>query len=297
MDIRKLEAFCHVYETQSFSRAGEVMFLSQPTISSHVANLEAELGVRLFDRLGRRVLPTQAGDILYRSARAIFSQVAQARSSIETLRDQVVGELVIGCSTIPAHHILPGFLAGFGQRYPLVSFRVQTGDSSEVATRVVDGQWPLGLMGHRPENDELAVHPLFEDETVVVASSAAPWLPTVSGPLSVRDLTGLPWVMRERGSATRRALEDTLAGLGLSLQDINVRCWVDGTCEAVAHVLSGVGLSVTSHLATRQMVESGALVRLDVPELMGRRRFYLVFHRDRQMFPAYKAFVDHCLGL
>jgi len=296
MDIRKLEAFCHVYETQSFSRAGEVMFLSQPTISSHVANLEAELKVRLFDRLGRRVLPTQAGDILYRGAQAIFSHVRQARDSIEILRDQVVGELVIGCSTIPAHHILPGFLAGFSRRHPLVSFRVLTGDSSEVAARVADGQWILGMMGHRPESDELTAHSLLEDETSVVASSSAPWLPQGEGPVSVRDLVGLPWVMRERGSATRRVLEDTLAGLDLSLQDINVRCWVDGTCEALAHVLSGVGLSVTSGLATRQMVASKALVRLDVPELVGRRRFYLVHHRERQMFPAYKAFVDHCLG-
>ncbi|MUM76158.1 LysR family transcriptional regulator [Pseudodesulfovibrio sp. F-1] len=296
MDIRKLEAFCHVYETQSFSKAGEAMFLSQPTISSHVANLEAELGVRLFDRLGRRVLATQAGDILYRSAQAIFSHVRQARDSIEILRDQVVGELVIGCSTIPAHHILPGFLAGFSSRYPLVSFRVQTGDSSEVAARVADGQWVLGMMGHRPESDELTAHPLLEDETVVVASSSAPWLPGGAGPVSVRELAGLPWVMREHGSATRRVLEDALAGLGLCLQDINVRCWVDGTCEAVAHVLSGAGLSVTSRLATRQMVESGALVRLDVPELVGRRRFFLVHHRERQMFPAYNAFVDHCLG-
>jgi DNA-binding transcriptional LysR family regulator len=294
MDIRKLEAFCHVYELQSFSKAGEVMYLSQPTISSHVSNLEAELGVRLFDRLGRRVLPTQAGDILYRSARTIFDQVAKARSSIEVLRDKVVGELVIGCSTIPAHHILPGLLAGFGIRYPQVSFNIHTSDSAEVAARVADGQWPLGIVGQRPDTDDLAVHTLLEDETVVVASATAPWLPRESGPIDARTLAALPWVMRERGSATRRVLEDMLARSGMSLQDINVRCWVDGTCEAVAHVLSGVGLSVTSDLATRQLVDCGALVRLDVPELMARRRFHLVYHKDRQMFPAHKAFVDYC---
>lgn len=297
MDIRKLEAFCKVYELQNFSKAGDAMYLSQPTISSHVANLEAELGVKLFDRLGRKVIPTQAGEILYRSAVAIFENVKQARTSIEVLRDKVTGDLVIGCSTIPAHHLLPGYLAAFGAKFPLVSFSVHTGDSAEVIARVAEGQWPVGIVGHKPENEDLAVHTLLEDETVVVASSSASWLPRASGPVPVSELVSLPWVMRERGSATRRSLEDTLGRIGLSLQNINVRCWVDGTCEAVAHVLSGVGLSVTSELATRQLVETGALVRLDVPELMGRRRFHLIYHRGRQMFPAHKAFVDYCLSL
>lgn len=296
MDIRKLEAFCNVYELQNFSKAGDAMYLSQPTISSHVANLEAELGVKLFDRLGRRVIPTQAGEILYRSAVAIFESVKQARTSIEVLRDKVAGELVIGCSTIPAHHLLPGYLAGFGAKYPLVSFMAHTSDSGEVIAKVAEGLWPVGIVGHKPESGDLAAHTLLEDETVVVASSGAPWLPRACGPISASALASLPWVMRERGSATRRALEDTLGRIGLSLQDVNVRCWVDGTCEAVAHVLSGVGLSVTSELATRKLVESGALVRLDVPELMGRRRFHLIYHKDRQMFPAHKAFVDYCLS-
>lgn len=296
MDIRKLEAFYNVYELQNFSKAGEVMYLSQPTISSHVANLEAELGVKLFDRLGRRVIPTQAGEILYRSAVAIFENVKQARTSIEVLRDTVAGELVIGCSTIPAHHMLPEYLAVFGAQYSQVSFTVHTSDSGDVIAKVTEGQWPVGIVGHKPEGEDLAAHALLEDETVVVASRGASWLPRSSGPVPVSQLALLPWVMRERGSATRQALEDTLGRIGLSLQDINVRCWVDGTCEAVAHVLSGVGLSVTSELATRQLVESGALVRLDVPELMGRRRFHLIYHKGRQMFPAYKAFVDFCLS-
>ncbi len=294
MDIRKLEAFCNVYELQSFSKAGEVMLLSQPTISSHVANLEAELGVKLLDRMGRKVVPTQAGDILYRSAIVVFDKLKQAKSSIEVLRDKVVGELNIGCSTIPAHHIMPQYLSRFAAKYPLVTFSVSTGDSGEVIQRVCDGHWSIGIVGQLPAEDELAAEELLEDETVVVAAASAPWLPRAGANLSMHELAVLPWVMREQGSATRRVLVKALDQVGLTLRSLNVRCWVDGTSEAVAHVLGGVGLSVTSYLASRHYLESGALVRLNVPELEGRRHFYLIYHKDRQLFPAHKAFIEFC---
>ncbi len=292
MDIRKLEAFCKVYELQSFSKAGEAMFLSQPTISSHVANLEDELGVKLFDRLGRKVLPTQAGDVLYQSAVNVFNDLNQAKASIEMLRDKVVGELVIGCSTIPAHNIIPELLSRFSDKFPEVTFVLHTSDSSEVIRRVSAGDWPVGIVGHKPDDEGLVVRLLIEDEIAVVAARNASWLPRENGVVSMEELAVLPWIMREKGSGTRRVLEDALVGMGLSLHDLNVRCRVDGTCETIAHTLHGVGVSVTSSLASDRHVESGDLVRLKVPQLEGCRRFYLIYNSARHMFPALKAFVN-----
>jgi len=292
MDVRKLEAFCKVYELQNFSKAGEVMYLSQPTISSHVANLEEELGVRLFDRMGRKVMATQAGHVLYRSAVSVFKNLEQAKASIEMLRDKVVGELVVGCSTIPSHNIMPSLLAEFTNSYPDVSFIINTSDSSEVIKRVAAGDWPVGIVGQRPDVDGLESEVLMEDETVVVAAKDAPWLPETDAPLSTEDLIKLPWVMREKGSGTRHVLEKALEKIGQSLNSLNVRCWVDGTCETIAHTLGGVGVSVTSKLASEGFVRNGSMVRLNVPLLEGRRKFYLIYHRDRHMFPALQTFVQ-----
>jgi len=292
MDVRKLEAFCKVYELQNFSKAGEMMFLSQPTISSHVANLEVELGVRLFDRLGRKVMPTQAGDVLYRSAVSIFENLKQAKASIEMLRDKVVGELQVGCSTIPSHNIMPTLLADFSKRYPQVTFTVHTSDSAEVIKKVAAGDWPVGIVGQKPDVDGLTAEVLLEDETVVVAASDAPWLPKTDGPLTMDQLIKLPWIMREKGSGTRSVLESALVKAGHSLQNLNIRCRVDGTCETLAHALGGVGVSVTSRLASQGFIQSGAMTQLNVPELEGRRHFYLIYHSGRHMFPALKAFVD-----
>jgi len=291
MDVRKLEAFCKVYELQNFSKAGEVMYLSQPTISSHVANLEAELGVKLFDRMGRKVLATQAGHVLYRSAIIVFENLSQAKASIEMLRDKVVGDLTVGCSTIPSHNIMPGLLADFCKQYPDVSFHIQTSDSSEVIKRVASGDWPVGIVGHKPDVDGLNSEVLLEDETVVVAAKGVSWLPEGDGPLSMEQLVKLPWIMREKGSGTRLVLEEALAEVGQTLQNLNVRCWVDGTCETIAHTLGGVGISVTSHLASDGFVQNGVLQRLNVPQLAGARKFYLIYHNDRHMFPALKTFV------
>ena len=292
MDVRKLEAFCRVYECQSFSKAGEAMFLSQPTISSHVANLEAELGVKLFDRLGRKVMPTQAGDVLYGSAVAVFENLDRAKASIEMLRDKVVGDLTVGCSTIPAHNIFPQLLARFSAKYPKVTFTARTSDSAEVVKRVASGEWPVGLVGSAPNEDGVEAVPLLEDETVVVAARHAEWLPKTDAPLDMRQLAALPWIMRERGSGTRSVLESALSAMDLSLQDLNIRCRVDGTCEAIAHTLAGVGVSVTSHMASEGFVRSGQLQRLNVPELAGSRNFSLIYHGGRHMFPAMRAFVD-----
>ena len=292
MDIRKLEAFCKVFELQSFSKAGEAMFLSQPTISSHVANLEEELEVRLFDRLGRKVMPTQAGEVLYRSMVSVFRSLDQAKASIEVLRDRVVGELQIGCSTIPSHAIIPGLLSAFSAVYPEVSFTVHTADSSEVIKRVVAGDWPVGIVGKKPMEDELVAKLLAEDETIVAASPKAPWLPETDGPISMDQLVGMPWIIRVKGSATRLVLERELALSGRSLNDLNVRVQVEGTCESLVHAASGVGICFTSQLAAKPLLESGELVRLNVPSLEGKRQFYLIHHSGRYMFPALKAFVD-----
>ncbi|MCJ2163082.1 MULTISPECIES: selenium metabolism-associated LysR family transcriptional regulator [unclassified Pseudodesulfovibrio] len=291
MDIRKLEAFCKVFELQSFSKAGEAMFLSQPTISSHVANLEDELGVRLFDRLGRKVLPTQAGEVLYKSMVTIFRNLEQAKASIEMLRDRVVGELQIGCSTIPSHSILPALLADFSTRYPDVSFTVHTADSAEVIKRVACGDWPVGIVGKKPEEDELVSKLLVKDKTIVVAAPDASWLPVGDDPIELDKLIQLPWVMRIKGSATRLVLERELALAGHSLQSLNIRCRVEGTCESLAHAANKVGVCFTSRLAAQPLLSSGEVKQLNVPALEGDRQFYLIHHGGRYMFPALKAFI------
>jgi DNA-binding transcriptional LysR family regulator len=221
----------------------------------------------------------------------IFRNLDRAKAAIEVLRDRVVGELQVGCSTIPSHSILPELLKSFSAKYPEVSFIVHTGDSSEVIRRVAAGDWPVGIVGKKPEEEELNSKLLARDETILVASPDAPWLPA-EDELSVERLVELPWIMRVKGSATRMVLENALSKAGHSLQSLNIRCKVEGTCESLAHAIHGVGVCFTSRLAVQSLLESGEVVRLKAPALEGRREFYLIHHGGRYMFPALKAFVE-----
>lgn len=294
MDIRKLEAFCKVYELRSFSKAGKELFLSQPTISSHISLLEDELDVLLFDRLGRRTVPTQAAEILYESARKVFENLERVQTEILLLRDRVTGELHVGGSTIPANHMLPRLMAAFTAKHPDVSFTLSVGDSSHILNRVYSGELILGLVGRKPDQPGLASSLLFEDDMVVVAPVAFSRSEDDTKDFwKISELRELPWIMREKGSGTRKALEEAIQG-HLSMQDFNVRARVDSTSAVLECVLAGVGVSTTSRFVAQPYIDSGKLAVLDVPNLNWKRQFYLTYHAERDLFPAVRAFLSFC---
>jgi DNA-binding transcriptional LysR family regulator len=291
MDFRKLEAFCKVYELKSFSKAGLELQLSQPTISAHVANLEEELGVPLFDRLGRTVLPTQAGEVLYRGAKQVFQQVGRINSEIGLLRDMVVGDLLIGGSTIPANYILPTLLKSFLILYPSLRVHMTIGDTDSIIRQVGQGRLELGIVGSQPEQQGIAAYPLHRDELVLVTA------PCVRqgrpDPKNLRDLRAWPWILRERGSGTRRSLEAVLKAAGIAIGELKVSLWVESTEAALQCARAGLGVSVVSRLAAQPHIDRGELTCLDVLPHSMERSFYLIQRQGRELLPAASLFIEH----
>lgn len=289
MDFRRLEAFCKVYELRSFSRAAAELYLSQPTISSHVSTLERELKVRLFDRLGREVHPTPAGDILYRHGKEAFSSLNHAAAEIQLLQDRVAGDLFVGGSTIPANYFLPAMLAKFKEIYPDVNLSLALGDSLEIVKRVASGDLQLGVVGAEEDIPDLAFIELLQDELVIIAA------PQVAGDMrscKYEELRQFPWVMREPGSGTRKAFEKNLQQIGGDVADFNMVMTVEGTQAILSCVKSGVGLSIVSRLAADSLLQSGEVVRIECPDLAEiRRHFYCVYHERRHYFPAVRYFM------
>lgn len=289
MDIRRLEAFAKVYEHKSFSKAAAELFLSQPTISTHVAGLESDLGVVLFDRMGRQVLPTQAADVLYVYAGKIFENLEGARAEVAALQDRIAGVLVLGGSTIPAHYLLPGLLAGFRQNHPDVTIELRVGDTREIVEMVAAGDLICGMVGAEMERPDLEFVPLFEDSLVVIA---APGFVDCDAEISAGELGAHPWVMREPGSGTRRALEAALTAAGLDIRELKTAAGVESTQAVIQFVRAGLGISAVSRLAASEHVESGRLVEIPVKGLAMERWFYLVYHRRRHFFPAVRSFME-----
>ena len=198
MDIRRLEAFKKVYELRSFSRAAQELFLSQPTISAHVSSLEEELGTRLFDRIGKTILPTKTGELLHGYAEQVFALLRQARAEVDLLQHKVSGRLRIGGSTIPADHILPGLLADFTARHPEVTIDLKVGDSALILESLMSGALDFGVVGARDKRPELHFMPILQDELILIAPAS--FKPSKLEGLTPSQLRDMPWVFRETAS-------------------------------------------------------------------------------------------------
>jgi len=293
MDVRRLHAFAKVYELRSFSRAGEELMLSQPTISAHISALEDELDTQLFDRLGRTVLPTQAGDVLYRYCTTIFTQLDHAKADILALSKRVAGELVIGGSTIPAQYIIPRLVARYAAAYPEVRIDLTGGDSSEISQKVAEGTVHVGIVGAPAPFPELVSIPYLDDALVLVA-------PVNHGKTRLDSagwqdrLAGLPWIMREQGSGTRQTLDAAMAKAGIDFRSIAPVLVVHSSLAVLECVEAGLGVAAVSTLAARAYLERGSVAALDVPGLDMRRSFYVVHHGKRYLFPALRSFLKIC---
>ncbi len=291
MDVRKIEAFAKVFEHKSFSKAGKSLYLSQPTISAHVAALEQELVVILFDRIGRTVVPTCAGEILYVHAQRIFDASELALSEIRKLQERITGKLDIGGSTIPANYILPEYLADFWRLYPEVVMDLRVGDSEEIITAVRDNSLMLGVVGTKCDIADLVFEPIVQDCLALVM---APRVYERHAHLATDAfLRSVPWVLREEGSGTRDAMERSLARFQIPMQALTPSITVRNAGATVRCVRAGMGAAITSAITVTDSLQDGSLVSIDLPGLRMERSFYVVHNRRRSLFPAALKLIDY----
>ena len=291
MDIRKIEAFSKVYENRSFSRAGKELYLSQPTISAHVAALEQELEVQLFDRIGRTVVPTKAGDVLYQHAKRIFEASELAISEIRKLQDRITGKLDLGGSTIPANYILPPLLARFWQTYPEVIMDLHIADTEDIVSRVRDNALMLGVGGGHFEAPDLHFEPIATDSLMLVMTPA---LKERYAHLGAEELLrSLPWVMPEEGSGTRMAMAASLAGFSIDVNSLRTVMMVRNAGAMARCLSAGMGAAITSAITVAPELRSGQLVSVDLPGLQMKRSFYVVFNTRRSLFPAALKLIEY----
>jgi DNA-binding transcriptional LysR family regulator len=279
-DLRQLEVFSKVVELGSFSKAAEAVFLAQASVSERVATLEGMVGTRLLDRLGRRIVPTRAGEMLYRHARKLLEMKAAARMELQDFLGLKRGEIRMGGSTIPGEYILPRVIGRFLRTYPLINIVVDIADSEEIETRLLKGHIELAVIGRKGSNRNLESRRLWGDELVVVVPAGHPW--ARSKEVTFGELSGAPFLSRGPGSATLRSLEDRLKAAGVrGVESFNVVASM-GTSTAVKEgIKAGIGVSVLSSRAVETEVKTGILKTLRLKGVAMVRRFYLI--RDRRM--------------
>ncbi|MBI1850956.1 MAG: LysR family transcriptional regulator [Planctomycetes bacterium] len=291
LDLQQLEILTKIIETGSFSKAAAAVYLTQPTVSTHVATLEKTFGLRLLDRMGRRTKPTAAGQVVYSYAKKMLALRAQAVEEVDLLLGLVRGDLTIAGSTIPGTYVLPAAIGKFVEKHADVRITLQLADSDAVIDLVASGEAELGVTGSKPRHPEIAAEPFGEDEIVLVA-------PPGHALAGERRITGkrlrdVSLIAREPGSGTQRTAEDALRRVGVSVESLKIICRL-GSSEAVREgVCAGIGVAFLSRRAVADDLESGRLREIEVDGIRLRRPFHLVRPRRRALSPLGRAFHEH----
>jgi DNA-binding transcriptional LysR family regulator len=287
MDLVRLRTFQVLSETLHFGRTAERLGVTQSAVSQQIAALERDLGAALLERIGRRVYLTPAGETLARDATRVLSAAARAREAVAEVSRGDAGRLRVGASTTPGIYLLPEVLGTFRRRFPHVALEFRIANSTSIEALAVANAFDLGVCGFRPRHVELFEIALGEDRIVPVA---APALVGRTRALAPAALARWPCVARERGSATRAAVEAALAAAGVAPP---APAFELPSPEAVLRAVeAGLGYGFVPERALTPALRRGTLVRLRVRGLDARRELWAVHHRDKRVTAAMRALVE-----
>jgi DNA-binding transcriptional LysR family regulator len=276
MELKYIEIFCAVVEMKSFSRAAKALGLTQPTISVHIKALEEEFSTRLLDRLGRTVIPTQEGEILYRYAKEIVNLKEHARLAMENVGSLVRGRLIVGASTIPGEYILPRFLAEFVQAYADVFPTLIIGDSNAIYESVLRSEVDVGIIGSAVKDRNIISKKFLDDELILVAPSDYK-----ASLINKDELMKAPLLMRETGSGSRVSVEEHLKKNSLEIEKLNVIAELGSSQALIRAVRSGMGLGFLSRLSVENEIKQKNLKAVKLKGISITRRFHIITHRLR----------------
>lgn len=279
MSDRRLQVFHTVAGVLSFTRAAEILHMTQPAVTHQIRQLEEELNTRLFDRSNNRISLTAAGEQVLDYSNRILSLYGDMQESVKALTGDRTGLVTIGASTTIAEYMLPGLLGDFGRHFPKVQIRLRVANTEAVVAMVADNAIDLGVVEGKVENQILRVERCQEDELQVIVPPAHPL--SDSDRISPMTLAEYPFIHREDGSGTRSVIEHYLAENGVDESALN-RPFELGSTEAIkGAVQAGVGITIVSRATLSKELALGQLVALPLdPPLM--RPFYFV--RQRQKF-------------
>ncbi len=284
LNLHRLRVFHAVARRESYSRAAEDLHISQPAVSKHVLDLEEELGAKLFHRLGRRIVLTEAGRLMADYAQRIFVLADEARRALEELEGLERGRLKLGASSTPGCYLLPRTLAAFQARYPRLEVSLDILASHDVVDRILRQELDLGFVG-ATFDAELHVQPYVEDQVVLVLRPGHPLASVRTIPRGALEQETV--ILRDVASGTRTVAEAELRARGITIRRLLELRSVEAVKQAVAE---GLGISFISRYAVALEVRHRVLVVAADPRLRFRRPLVMISRKDARLSPAALAF-------
>lgn len=292
MDIKELEAFVYVVENCSFSRAAELLHLTQPTISSHVSALERKLNIKLIVRTTKETYPSDAGKLLYRYAKEILQVRENAAIALRNFSQEMKGTVSIAASTVPSQYYLPQLLQRFRAKYPDITFSIQMEDSPRVVEMVAARSVEIGFCGTMVASHKCVYQDFASDPMVLITPNTEDYR-ALGGSFPLERLRTETFISREKGSGTYQAGRELLAQLGLDIASLRTAVEIRSTESVKQMVSQGLGVGLIASSAAQDYVQFGKLLSFPFPDTDFRRRLYIVKHKNSILSPIAQVFYDY----
>lgn len=295
MTIRHLRIFLTVCQNDNnVTKAGAVLYMSQPSVSAAIRELETHYNTRLFDRIGKRLYRTAAGDALLRHAEGVLARFSDMEKMLgEWSR---AGEIRVGASLTAGRELMPDYVLSYQALHQETRVRVHVAASRILEKQLLANEIDLAIVEIPTHHPMLHAELLFTDSLEVIAPRQAPYLPADASfrRLSRTELAGERFLLREKGSGTRDIFDRVLADAGIVLLPI----WESESVSALLEaVVRGVGLSVVPRRVMLPLEKEKKLCRVQIEDLVFPQSFYIVYHREKLLDPSLKDFIQICRGI
>jgi len=265
LDAHQMNIFLIAAQTLNFSEAARRLHMTQPSVSQHIQSLEQQMGVQLFNRSGRHLSLTEAGEALFPNAREFVKQSQHIEEMMASLHGEVFGHLQFGCSTTAGKYILPKLLAGFRRLHPNVQITCHVQDSQTTLQMLIEGKVHLVLSHEQVAFKDIEFRKFMDDPILLVVYPNHPW--AERGVIQTEELLDGEFILREEGSGTREVVAKALPEVGISLDQIS-KIMVIGNSEAISlAVQEGIGVAFLSHLVVTSPLARGDLKLVRIPKL------------------------------
>lgn len=296
MEFNQLESFLSVVKYKSFSKAAKELYLTQPTISNNIQNLEKELNTTLLDRKSKTITLTDSGKSFYKYAVELINIRDQAKLNIMGHSDKIEGEIEINASSIPEEHILPYIIKDFTTKYPLVTFSVTHKNSKDVIDDIINGKQNFGIVGAKYPSQMLEYIDFYEDELVLAVPYNKSYPTFIEESIDIDAVFAEKFIFRKEGSGTRLLVEQSLADKGISLDDLNIVSKIDSNKMIKRMIVLELGVSFLSKISIRNEIELKLIKFLKIKDLNLKRKFYFVYNKNRTLAPVVEVFKNFLIS-
>ncbi len=293
MEFKQLHSFIAVVECQSFTKAAQKLYLSQPSISTHIQKLEEELHSRLIIRTTKSIEVTPRGLELYECA----CEIVNRWDGLLRHWDRQAGQIIrLGASTIPSAYILPELLPAYGKEHPGTYFSIHQSNSQDIINRLLRGDFDIGLIGMESTESSLSCVPFYEDRMVIITPVNDDFLSlSQHEPFPLELLTRTPVILREKHSGSRKSADRFLESLGICEENLLAAARINDQ-EAIKNLVAqGLGISILSERAARNFVNEKRVLVFQLPETAARRSLYLIYPKHYMLSRSLQGFMDYIL--